>query len=135
VIGAVLLGEAVRDLAAEVGHAQSGRLFFYGPAGHPLDSSAAGLSSLSADVRQSVSPDHLMRVSASANGHAYAVAVSDWTMRGERLGYLGVGMPADGVVDNVFRLRVVLLFVVAGTALLVLVLGGLLARRITRPLE
>jgi putative nucleotidyltransferase with HDIG domain len=76
-----------------------------------------------------------MRVSASANGHAYAVAVSDWTMRGERLGYLGIGVPADRVVDNVFRLRVVLLFMVAGTALLVLVVGGLLARRITRPLE
>ena len=135
VVGAVLLGEPVRDLAAELGHAQTGRLFFYGPTGRPLDASAAGLSSLGPDVRQSVSPDHLMRVSATANGHAYAVAVSDWTMRGERLGYLGVGEPADRVVDNVFRLRVVLLFLFAGTALLVLVVGGLLARRITRPLE
>jgi len=135
VTGAVLLGESVRDLAAEIGKGQTGRLFFYGPTGRPLDLSAAGLSSLNPDVRQAVSPDHLMRVSASANGHAYAVAVGDWTMRGERLGYLGVGVPADGVVDNVFRLRVVLLFMVAGTALLVLVVGGLLARRITRPLE
>jgi putative nucleotidyltransferase with HDIG domain len=135
VIGAVLLGEPVRDLAAEVGHAQTGRLFFYGRTGRPLDASVAGLSSLSPDVRQSVSSDHLMRVSASADGHTYAVAVSDWTMRGERLGYLGVGVPADRVVDNVLRLRVVLLFVFAGTALLVLVVGGLLARRITRPLE
>ncbi len=135
VIGAVLLGEPVRDLAAEVGHAQTGRLFFYGPTGRPLDASAAGLSSLGPEVRQSVTADHLMRVSASADGHTYAVAVSDWTMRGERLGYLGVGVPADRVVDNVFRLRVVLLFVFAGTALLVLLVGGLLARRITRPLE
>jgi putative nucleotidyltransferase with HDIG domain len=135
VIGAVLLGEAVRDLAAEIGNAQTGRLFFYRPTGHPLDSSAAGIPSLSGDVIQSVGPDHLMRVSASANGHAYSVAVSDWTMRGERFGYLGVGVPADRVGDNVFRLRLFLLFVVAGTALLVLVLGGLLARRITRPLE
>jgi len=76
-----------------------------------------------------------MRVSASANGHTYAVAVGDWTMRREHLGYLGVGVPADQAVDNVFRLRIVLLFVFAGTALLVLVVGGLLARRITRPLE
>lgn len=135
VIGAVLLGESVRDLAAEIGNAQTGRPFFYGPTGRPLDSSAAGLSSLNPDEMQAVSTDHLMRVSARVDGHAYAVAVSDWTMRGERLGYLGVGVPADGVVDNVFRLRVVLLFVVGGTALLVLVVGGLLARRITRPLE
>jgi putative nucleotidyltransferase with HDIG domain len=76
-----------------------------------------------------------MRVSATASGHSYALVVSDWTMRGERLGYLGVAVPADQVVDNVFRLRAVLLFVFAGTALLVLVVGGLLARRITRPLE
>ena len=132
VIGAVLLGVSISDLAAEVGHGQTGRLFLYGPTGQPLDSSAAGLSS---DVRRSTSPEQLMRVSATANGHRYAVAVSDWTMRGERLGYLGVGLPADGAADNVFRLRVVLVLVFVGTALLVLVAGGLLARRITRPLE
>src|SRR6202162_3248130 len=38
VIGAVLLGEPVRDLAAEIGHAQTGRVFFYDPTGRPLDS-------------------------------------------------------------------------------------------------
>src|ERR1700730_11000484 len=135
VVGPVLLGVSIRELAAEIGHAQTGRLFFYGPNGQPLDASTAGLSSLSSDVRQSVSSDHLMRVSATANGHAYAVAVSDWTMRGERQGYLGVGLPADRTVDTVFRLRLLLMAVFAGTALLVLVVGGLLARRITRPLE
>lgn len=135
VIGVVLLGESIGAIAAQVGQGQSGRLFFYGPTGQPLDATIAGLPSLSPDVRQSVSSDHLMRVSATASGHTYAVAVSDWTMRGERLGYLGVGVRADQVVDNVFRLRVVLLFVFGGTALVVLVVGGLLARRITRPLE
>jgi putative nucleotidyltransferase with HDIG domain len=135
VIGAVLLGASISDLAADVGNAHIGRLFFYDLTGRPLDASVGGLASLSPDVRQSVTSDHLMRVSANAGGHSYAVAISDWTMRGERLGYLGVGVPADRVVDNVFRLRVVLLFVFAGTALLVLVVGGLLARRITRPLE
>jgi len=135
VIGAVLLGASIADLAAEVGNAHAGRLFFYDVTGRPLDASVAGLGSLSPDVRQSVTSDHLMRVSATAGGHSYAVAVGDWTMRGERLGYLGVGVPADRVVDNVLRLRVVLLLVFAGTALLVLVVGGLLTRRITRPLE
>ena len=135
VIGAVLLGASITDLAAQVGNAHAGRLFFYDVTGRPLDASVAGLASLSPDVRHSVTSDHLMRVSATAGGHSYAVAVSDWTMRGERLGYLGVGVPADRVVDNVLRLRVVLLLVFAGTALLVLVVGGLLTRRITRPLE
>jgi putative nucleotidyltransferase with HDIG domain len=135
VIGAVLLGASINELAAEVGNTHTGRLFFYDLTGRPLDPAVGGLASLSPDIRQSVTSDHLMRVSANAGGHPYAVVISDWTMRGERFGYLGVGVPADGVVDNVFRLRVVLLFVVAGTALLVLVLGGLLARRITRPLE
>ena len=135
VIGAVLLGVSISELAAQIGHAQTGRVFLYGPNGQSLDASAAGLSSLSSDIRQSVGSDHLMRVSATANGHAYAVAVSDWTMRGERLGYLGAGLPADRVADNVFGLRLVLMSVFAGTALLVLVVGGLLVRRITRPLE
>src|ERR1700737_870079 len=135
VIGAVLLGVSISELAAQIGHAQTGRVFLYGPNGQSLDASAAGLSSLSSDIRQSVGSDPLMRGSATANGHAYAVAVSDWTMRGERLGYLGVGLPADRVADNVFGLRLVLLSVFRGTALLVVVVGGLLVRRITRPLE
>jgi putative nucleotidyltransferase with HDIG domain len=134
-IGAVLLGVSISDLAAELGSAHAGKLFFYDMTGRPIDPTVAGLASLSPDVRQSVTSDQAVRVSATASSHGYTVAVSDWTMRGERLGYLGVAMPAEQVVDNVFRLRVVLLVVFAGTALLVLVVGGLLARRITRPLE
>jgi putative nucleotidyltransferase with HDIG domain len=132
VIGAVLLGESIRDLAAELRPADGGRLFFYGLTGEPVDGS---IPSLSGGVRQSVTPDRLMRVSVTADGHTYAVAVSDWTMRGERLGYLGLGLPAQSVVDNVFTLRIVFLLLFVGTALVVLVVGGLLARRISQPLE
>jgi putative nucleotidyltransferase with HDIG domain len=132
VIGAVLLAESIPDIAAHVRPAEAGALFFYGLSGQPLEGSVAPLG---VDIRRSVTSDHLMRVNADENGHTYAVAVTDWRMRGERIGYLGVGLPADGVVDNVFKLRVVLLFVFLATALLVLVAGGLLARRISRPLE
>jgi putative nucleotidyltransferase with HDIG domain len=131
-VGAVLLGESVSDIAAQIRPSEAGRLFFYGPSGQPLDDS---LRALSGEVRQSITSDHVMRVSATANGHSYAVALTDWKMRGERFGYLGVGLLADGVVDNVFRLRIVLLIVFVGTALLVLLVGGLLARRISQPLE
>ena len=132
VIGAVLLGESINDIAAQIGRTDAGRLFFYGLDGQPLEGS---LPVLSRDVRQSVTSDQLMRVSATVNGRTYAVAVTDWWMRGERFGYLGVGRPADGVVDSVFTLRIILLFVFGGTALVVLVVGGLLARRISQPLE
>jgi putative nucleotidyltransferase with HDIG domain len=132
VVGAVLLGQSIRDIATQIRPAEAGRMFFYGPTGQPLEGSVPALSG---DVRQSVTSDHLMRVSAAANGHTYAVGVTDWRMRGERFGYLGVWLPADGVVDNVFKLRMVLLFVFLGMALLVLVVGGLLARRISQPLE
>src|SRR4029077_10442565 len=96
----------------------AGRLFFYGLDGQPLDGS---LPLLSRDVRQSVTSDQLMRGSATVNGRTYAVAVTDWWMRGERFGYLGVGLPADGVVDSVFQLRIILLVVFGGTALVGLV--------------
>jgi putative nucleotidyltransferase with HDIG domain len=132
VVGAVLFGESVSDIAAHIRPAEASRLFFYGPTGQPLEGS---LPVLSRDVRQSITSDHVMRVSATANSHTYAVAVTDWKMRGERFGYLGVGLLADGVVDNVFRLRIVLLIVFIGTALVVLLVGGLLARRISQPLE
>jgi putative nucleotidyltransferase with HDIG domain len=132
VIGAVLLGESISSIAAEIPRTEAGRLFFYGLNGQPLQGS---LPTLGRDVRQSVTSDHLMRVSATADGHTYAVAIGDWTMRGERFGYLGVGLPADGVVDSVLNLRIILLFVFVGTALVVLLVGGLLARRISQPLE
>lgn len=132
VIGAVLLGESISDITAQIRPNEAGRLFFYDPTGQPLE---GPVPPLGRDVGQSVSSDHMMRVSATTNGHTYAVAVTDWSMRGERFGYLGVGLPADGVVDNVFRLRIVLLSVFAATALVVLMVGGLLARRIFRPLE
>jgi putative nucleotidyltransferase with HDIG domain len=132
VVGAVLLGQSVDDIAAQIRPAESGRLFFYDADGQPLEGS---LPTLSNDVRRSITADHLMRVTVTASAHTYAVAVTEWRMRGERFGYLGVGLPADGVVDNVFRLRVILLLVFLGTALLVLVAGGLLARRISQPLE
>ncbi|HKV31994.1 MAG TPA: HD domain-containing phosphohydrolase [Candidatus Dormibacteraeota bacterium] len=132
VVGAVLLGESITDIAAEIHGTDAGRLFFYGLDGQPLEGSPPMLSR---DVRQSATFDHLMRVSATAGGHTYAIAVADWTVRGERFGYLGVGLPADGAVDGVFKLRVILLLVFVLTALLVLLVGGLLARRISRPLE
>jgi putative nucleotidyltransferase with HDIG domain len=132
VIGAVLLGESISDIAAELRPAGSGRLFFYGPTGQSLD---ASLPTLSSGVRQSITSDHVVRVSATTSGHAYVLAVTDWMMRGERFGYLGVALPADGVVDSVFRLRLLLLAGFLGMALLVLVAGGLLARRISLPLE
>ena len=131
-IGAVLLGESISDLAAELRPADGGRLFFYGPTGAPI---VGSIPSLSGEVRQSVTSDRLMRVSVSADGHTYAVAVSDWMMRGERQGYLGLGLPAESVVNNVLTLRVVFLLTFVGTALVVLVVGGLLARRISQPLE
>jgi putative nucleotidyltransferase with HDIG domain len=135
VIGAALLGMSIHNIATEIRPTEPGQLFFYGPTGQPLDSAVAGLAPLGGAVRGSITSDHLMRVSATARGHSYAVAVTDWTMRGEHLGYLGVGLLADGVVDNVFKLRVVLLFVFVGTAFVVLLVGGLLARRITQPVE
>ena len=132
VIGAVLLGESISDLAAELRPANGGRLFFYGPTGEPI---VGSIPSLNGEIRQSVTSDRLMRVSVSADGHRYAVAVSDWMMRGERQGYLGLGLPVESVVDNVLILRIVFLLTFVGTALVVLVVGGLLARRISQPLE
>jgi putative nucleotidyltransferase with HDIG domain len=131
-IGAALLGESIGDIAAEIHSAEAGPMFFYGLNGQPLEGS---LPMLSRDIRQSVTSDHFMRVTATANGHTYALAVTDWKMRGERFGYLGIGLLADGVVDSVFKLRIILLFVFIGTALVVLLVGGLLARRISQPLE
>lgn len=133
VAGAMLLGESVANIALDVASAagtSQAKLFFYGRTGQPLASHVASIG-----LQQSISSDRPLRLPVSINGHTYAVVVADWTMRGQWLGYLGVGLLADSVAGQAFKVRLILLLIFVGTALLVLLVGGLLARWITRPLE
>jgi putative nucleotidyltransferase with HDIG domain len=68
-------------------------------------------------------------------GHQYGVLFTDWTMRGTLLGYLGVALPADSLNASIAQINGVLILLFVLAALLTLLIGGVLANRISRPIE
>jgi HD-GYP domain-containing protein (c-di-GMP phosphodiesterase class II) len=68
-------------------------------------------------------------------GHPYGFLINDWTMRGRSLGYVAVAMDAQFVQDSLAMARVILVILFAATALGTIILGLVLADRITRPID
>ncbi len=130
VVGAVLVGQALADIAAGIPNA-----VFYDRSGGALAGSSVATPSLPAGVRGSVSADHPVRVDEGLGGHAYGELFSDWTMRNQQLGYLAVVLNADQLEAAVAQVRLFLVIVFVAAALMTLLAGGGLAARITRPLE
>src|SRR5438105_184592 len=129
-VGGVLVGEPLAEVAAGIPNA-----VFYDRAGAALAASSVAVPSLPASLRASVSGDHPVRVEEPLAGHAYGELFSDWTMRGQQLGYVAVVLNADQLEVAVGQVRLLLVIVFVAAALMTLLVGGGLAAHITRPLE
>jgi putative nucleotidyltransferase with HDIG domain len=130
VVGAVVIGESVAEIARGIPGSS-----FYGSDGGVLGSSLPAPPPLTAAVRQQVTPGHAVRIMEPRASHLYGDLFSDWTLRGRQLGYVGTTLNADGLAALLAQLRFVLVVIFAGAGLLALVVGGLVAARITRPVE
>jgi putative nucleotidyltransferase with HDIG domain len=130
VVGAVLIGESLTEIAGTIPGSS-----FYRSDGAVVGSSQPAPPALTGTVRQRVSAGHAVRIMESRASHQYGDLFSDWTLRGRQLGYLGTTLNADGLAALLAQLRFVLVVIFAGTGLLILVIGGLVAARITRPVE
>ncbi len=141
VVGAILLGESLADISqgilqAEAGHdPQSSTLAFYTPDGDALISSSPVAPILPQNVKGLVADRQAVRSMQPLSGHRYGVLVTDWTMRNRQLGYLAVALPADRLETSLNQIKAVLILVFVIAALLTLLIGGVLARRISRPIE
>jgi len=135
VLGVILLGQSLADLAGGVGKARASEVAFYDTDGQALTSSLPSLRSLRAHVLRRLTHDHPMRLTQTLDGHAFAFLVSDWTFRDVWLGYFAIALNTDAVLDSVGHVRNILVFLFVVAALLTLLLGSVLARRITRRLE
>lgn len=141
VVGAVLLGESLGDITQGLRHAEAGQdsqssgLAFYGPDGRPLVSSLPATPPLPEDVQGLVGKTKSVRWLQPLSGHGYGVVFTDWTMRNTRLGYLAVALPADPLETSLAQIKALLILVFVISALLTLLVGGVLARRISRPIE
>jgi putative nucleotidyltransferase with HDIG domain len=141
VVGAVLLGESLADitqgiLQAEAGQdSQSSQLAFYAPDGEALITSLPVTPSLPRTMQGLVVGTQSVRSMQPLSGHQYGVLFTEWTMRNTHLGYLAVALPADLLEASLAQIKALLILVFVIAALLTLLIGGVLARRISRPIE
>jgi putative nucleotidyltransferase with HDIG domain len=135
VVGAVLLGQSLSEIAEAVRGATTIEVAFYGSTGQLLTTSLAGMPTLSADARRQVSHDAPVRLGFQASDHAYRLLVSDWTMRGSSLGYLAVAVVSDDLSASLTAIRFVLVVLFGAIALGTMVIGMALADRITKPID
>src|SRR3989442_1321056 len=133
--GVVLLGQSLAEIAQAITGSSSVAVGFYDLSGTSLASSLAGSPSLSSEVRREVTPDAPVRVATQWDSRPYRLLVNDWTMRGVQLGYLGAGVPADDLSGSLNAIRFVLVALFGAIALGTILIGLVLADRITRPID
>ena len=135
VVGAVLLGEALPEIVQIIPGSSSNVVAFFDPFGQVLAGSLSGIQSLSPGVRQEVTPETPVRIATEWQSHPYRLLVSDWTMRGTNLGYVGVAAAATDLSNSLNAIRLVLVALFGAIALGTILIGLALADRITRPID
>ena len=133
-VGAVLLGESMTEVADRIRDSRASDLIFYDQSGGVLLSSLPGVSQLSSSVLGSVATNPV-RISQALAGHPFEFLVANWKLRSNTIGYLAVAEKSDTLLASISQIRLLMLAVFAVAALMTLLFGSLLARRITRPVE
>jgi putative nucleotidyltransferase with HDIG domain len=130
IVGAVLVGEALSEIAATVPEST-----LYDLAGTPLASTLVTAPTATDAIRRQLSTANVARVDDTRGGHAYGALFSTWIMRGSPIGYLAVQANRDSLVSLVTQLRLILTLVFSIAGLLTLLVGTYTASRLTRPIE
>jgi putative nucleotidyltransferase with HDIG domain len=135
IVGVALVGQPLSTIASGIRSSGADQLSFYGTNGDVLLSSLSSTVALPAATRGQVQPDRPVPFSQASGGHPYMNLLSDWTMRKVRLGYLAVALDTTTLQAGADHLRLLLLILFAGAALITLVIGLGLAGAITRPVQ
>jgi putative nucleotidyltransferase with HDIG domain len=135
VVGVVLVGEPLAAIAAGIRASGSADLIFYGPAGSVLLSSLSTTDALSPAVRSLVRSDQPVRFSQASDGQPFTLLVSNWAMRGVRLGYVAVALNGSSLQASLGQIRLLLVLLFAAAAFITLLIGLALAGAITRPVH
>jgi putative nucleotidyltransferase with HDIG domain len=130
IVGAMLIGQSLNEVAASIPSAA-----FYDLSGDELASALPSPPALADAIRAQITADKTYRVDETQAGHTYGSLFSTWTMRGTQLGYLAVQANADGLQNTVTQVRLILTLVFTAAALLTLLVGGVTASLLTRPLD
>ena len=134
VAGAVLVGESLVEIADSIRDSRASDLVFYDPSGRVLLSSLNGAPSLTPSVVAQLEQGPV-RISQVLDHHPYQFLVGNWRLRNSSIGYLAAILRADAVDASVDQIRWLMVLVFAAAALMTLLFGTLVARRITLPIE
>ena len=136
IVGAVLVGESVAEVAASVpGSATVPGAALYDLDGARLASTVSSAPKATDSMRLQVTNANAVRIDDTRSGHAFAALLSTWVMRGNQIGYLAVQANADALLDEVAQLRLILTLVFTAAALLTLLVGTFTASMLTRPVD
>lgn len=134
VVGAVVVGESLVEIADSIRDSRASELGFYDPAGSVLLSSLDGAPALSSSELTQLR-DKPVRISRTIDHHPYEFLVGNWRLRSTSIGYLGVALRADDLEASVEQIRLLMVLIFAVAALMTLLFGRFVAQRITRPVE
>jgi putative nucleotidyltransferase with HDIG domain len=126
----MLIGQSLSEIAVSFPNAA-----FYDLSGHELASALPSAPALTDATRATITADKTTRIDATAAGHSYGFLFATWVMRGSQLGYLAVQGNADGLQNSLMQVRLILTLVFTAAALLTLLVGGVTASLLTRPLD
>lgn len=132
--GAILIGESLIEIASSIRDSRASDLIFYDQSGQVRLASIPGVTPLSPAVLRQL-PSGPVRISQTLNGHPYEFLVGDWRLRASSIGYLASALQADGLQASITQIRLLMVALFSATALMTLLFGTMLARRITRPVE
>lgn len=139
-LGAILVGDYLDDGAAMIKGAIHDDITFYDLRGHVLSSSLPvgtdqwATLALDQGTRDRVTPTTVVELMRTTGGPAVEL-LSPWTTRGTALGYVGTTASSAGLLQDTWQLRLIMAVLFLGGVLLTLLIGIVLARRITKPVQ
>jgi putative nucleotidyltransferase with HDIG domain len=132
--GAILVGQPLAEVAGSIRDSRASELIFYDQSGQVLLSSLPGVSPLSRSVLTDLRA-RPVRIGQTINGHPWELLVGNWRLRADSIGYLASAIDAEPLNTSIAQIRALMVAMFGVAALMTLIFGGLLARRITRPVE
>jgi putative nucleotidyltransferase with HDIG domain len=130
VAGAMLIGERLADVAQAIQASA-----FYGMDGRLLSSSLSSPTALDQATAARITAQNAVPLDDNQAGHSYRSLFSEWIMRGTQLGYLAVEKSTDDLESSVVQVRLILTLAFTAAALLTLLVGGVTASLLTKPVD
>ena len=112
IIGAVLLGESVTEVAAGIPGST-----FYDLSGLRLATTLSAAPVASEAVRHQLTADNAVRINETLAGHYYGTLFSTWTIHGSQFGFLALTADADSLLSLVAQQRLILTLVFTASLL------------------